>query len=777
MANELFQFTLTDNTSGMPVVTLIEEPIGWDGVEFEYVRLPTHGFVNSVNIEGINFEFRGTARTILKNAFDDYGIEANVTILIERRNNPSESFTTIYEGLMKFTEYKEVCGIDCFVTCGITQTGAYYLFNNRKDQAVDTNASTSFDGTALSAYTWLNKATNIPAKHLSFGYGGSSPFGSGIPIEPMQDLITFIAGNPMDDMFFLRMPLIDPTRAELNDRFDFDQAINAVNNIPAVAYINEYGDFFQAGLTPNFEFKDTNGLKCNNLIDFDVNIDVDVTLIFNAPAEHNPLGANNFCRFVIYLCKNYNSYPSPFQVIPIYTGANTTLTTNTSFTINFTDSYSFSNLLIQDGDYLVWGIEIMGLVASNIPPLPQPTQYQVLATINSYDFMITNQSTCGDSVAELSMVNEVLSRQVEAYTNDEIRVYSEYFGREDSEPYALSSNGCGSLECLSSGLQIRGAWDENGQKYKFNKDFDYTFQNLHQIHNLGYGLEDDAFRAGKKWLRVEPYAYWYNTSVLFTLTDINTIETQYSKINTPSKIIVGYQNWATQEQGGRQDVFDKREYRSNLTRENNSIDLRSELIASDFALEVVRRLFGLGNVDNQYDNETFIVEMKKSGSGYDVFLLDTGATSSFIYSLFTMKNTSLTPARNLMRHINRLTNWTRTNLAFLFKFTDGQANFIAEINQDSQNNCPIEVANTTIAENQDIDSSVIDTNYNSPLLSDKEVDFEYPITCAQYDLIVANPYGLIGFTCGGDTQYGWIKRFTFNPNTSIANFQLYQKWS
>lgn len=95
MANELFRFTLTDNTSGSPVTTAItiDEPIGWDGVEFEYVRLPTHGFVNNVNIEGINFEF-GECTNNLKNAFDDYGIEANVTILIERRNNPSESFTT-----------------------------------------------------------------------------------------------------------------------------------------------------------------------------------------------------------------------------------------------------------------------------------------------------------------------------------------------------------------------------------------------------------------------------------------------------------------------------------------------------------------------------------------------------------------------------------------------------------------------------------------------------------------------------------------------------------
>ena len=775
MANELFRFTLTDNTSGSPVTTVIEEPVGWDGVEFEYVRLPTHGFVNNVNIEGINFEFRGDARTILKNAFDDYGIEANVTILIERRNNPSESFTTIYEGLMKFTDYKEICGIDCFVSCGITQQGAYYLFNNRKDQAVDTNASTSFDGTALSAYTWLNKSTLIPAKELQLEYAGNSPAGSGVPIEPMQDLAGYLLTGACNDMFFLRMPTDNITSDEITEVANFDQAINAVDNVPNGAFINPYGDFFEAGLVPNLDFQPSTRLQCTNLFSFDINIDVDVTLTLDQQGVHG--GTNDNFRFVVYLCHGAKS--NPLVVSTLYAGPNTILAPFTTVTQNFTISpLSLSNIQLKDGDYLVWGIIITGIVSAN-PAIPflEPTQYQISANINTYNFSLTNNSACQGTYADLSMVNEVLSRQVEAYTNDEIRVKSDYFGREDSEPYTSASNGCGSLETLSLGLQIREAFDESITRYYYKKDFDFVFDNLHQIHNLGYGLEPDSSRGGTyQWLRIEPYAYWYDSSVLFTLTDVNTIETQYSKVNTPSKIIVGYQNWATEEQGGRQDVFAKREYRSNLTRENNSIDLRSQLIASDFALEVIRRLFGMSNIDNQYDNETFIIEMKKA-SDYEVFLLGTGATSSYIYSLFTMKNTSLTPVRNLMRHINRLTNWTRTNLAYLFKFTDGQANFIAEINQDSQNNCPIEVASTTVAENQDIDESVIDTDYNFPILSDKEVDFEYPITCAQYDLIVANPYGLIGYTCGGVTQYGWIKRFTFNPNTSIANFQLFQKWS
>jgi len=54
------------------------------------------------------------------------------------------------------------------------------------------------------------------------------------------------------------------------------------------------------------------------------------------------------------------------------------------------------------------------------------------------------------------LVNESLSRAAEAITGGNIRAYSDFFGRTDSQPYSSPIDGEGSLLCFTNGLLIRG---------------------------------------------------------------------------------------------------------------------------------------------------------------------------------------------------------------------------------------------------------------------------------------------------------------------------------
>ena len=54
------------------------------------------------------------------------------------------------------------------------------------------------------------------------------------------------------------------------------------------------------------------------------------------------------------------------------------------------------------------------------------------------------------------LVNEALSRLAEIITNDNFRVYSDYFGRTDAEPYLSGSDGPAGLIVITNGLLIRG---------------------------------------------------------------------------------------------------------------------------------------------------------------------------------------------------------------------------------------------------------------------------------------------------------------------------------
>ena len=77
---------------------------------------------------------------------------------------------------------------------------------------------------------------------------------------------------------------------------------------------------------------------------------------------------------------------------------------------------------------------------------------------------LTFDSVYKETTAPVYMVNESLSRAVELITNDNLRVYSEYFGREvstvdpaGSYPYPVTTTGPAGHTCLTNGLLLRGS--------------------------------------------------------------------------------------------------------------------------------------------------------------------------------------------------------------------------------------------------------------------------------------------------------------------------------
>lgn len=131
----------------------------------------------------------------------------------------------------------------------------------------------------------------------------------------MQDLAEYLLTGACNDMFFLQVLTNNITSDEITEVANFDQAINAVDNVPNVAFINPYGDF-EAGLVPNLDFQTSTRLQCTNLFSFDINIDVDVTLTLDQQGVHG--GTNDNFRFVVYLCHGAKS--NPLVVSTLYAG-------------------------------------------------------------------------------------------------------------------------------------------------------------------------------------------------------------------------------------------------------------------------------------------------------------------------------------------------------------------------------------------------------------------------------------------------------------------------
>ena len=223
-------------------------------------------------------------------------------------------------------------------------------------------------------------------------------------------------------------------------------------------------------------------------------------------------------------------------------------------------------------------------------------------------FEIKLNSQCAETPCSVYLVNEALSRCTESYTNGEIQVYSDYFGRLNAQPVACSADGCGALACITNGLRIRGCVMPDGSSIpKFFTSLDEMFTALDCIHNIGMGMEADPHRTGKLRLRIEPYEWFFQNTVLLTCQNIMN----YTRETVPGLLVstfkCGYQQFETWNNNGLYDIFGNRTYRTPLNHVTNELDKTCKWMASDYAIEFARRQFGVTTSDGRYDDSTFML--------------------------------------------------------------------------------------------------------------------------------------------------------------------------
>jgi hypothetical protein len=233
---------------------------------------------------------------------------------------------------------------------------------------------------------------------------------------------------------------------------------------------------------------------------------------------------------------------------------------------------------------------------------------------NSGTVSFGNTTHFNQTPAKLYLINEALSRCIEAYTNDGLRLKSDYFGRLDSQPYTSDQIGCGALEAVTNGLLIRAKDADTinigGEEVTplMTVSMKELFEGVHALHNLGIGPEPDTVRGGDyQWLRIEPISYYYKNDILLTCDGVDKLDKGIDLERLFAAAKFGYNNWETENINGLNDVFSKREYRTALKEITGTYNQASNIIASDYAIEVTRRQFAGTTKDWKYDNSIFIV--------------------------------------------------------------------------------------------------------------------------------------------------------------------------
>lgn len=730
---------------------VIKEPLGWDDVAFNVIRDEVW--------HGVFFEYTQTLRFIndgfryIKELYTTFGIEAQASLLIEYRCDYEAPFEEVETYRLNFTKVEFEEGELCVANINIEMADCLMTMKNRQDTKVNLEANESFEGTSLTPYSKLGIDILFESKTILKHDDFENLADNFLDFENTS----IPAGNTIFTLFKLGFESII-----LNEMGTLDSSMVAgytlftsdfFNELPPLLIINEAGTY---------------------------NIDLSINLLFEMAQDSPSGGISHFNQEVGIVFSKADGTTISSSIL--YTNAVTTgyggfpdssnCSPPDSWSVSIYDINYTNSINLQVGDQIrLYAKMVFQGVSDSLLYCERVTMLPSL-TYGNY-FKAELASLFPATPCKSYLINEALSRTVETITDDCLRVYSSYFGRTNAQPYTSSVNGCGSLECITTGLHIR----------RFPAplmvcSFKDLFEGLNPIHNIGIGMEPDPhpYRGGYNMLRIEPMKYFYQDVVMLQLDKIANVKIRALEQKHYAKFKFGYAKWEAEEFTGLDEFNTKREYRTTLTTVDHAFEKISKLVASGYAIEVTRRkqYTTTTTVDWRYDNDIFIVCLMYHGG----YLIEQGNISSpaNLIDPATVINFRISPNRNALRWLKVLLNSYHdpSDPASQLIFTSGDGNYLAE--GKINNGCNWEAGVLSESESLEFKDLNLQSEGIHPY-ANQEIEFEYPLKVSEYKIIKANPRRIIQIRWGQNTDWVdcYIHTIEYKPNEGIANFKLYPK--
>lgn len=731
----IWQFILNPDSDNLE----IDDPIGWEEMRLHIKRNETwHGVFFEYTTGSL--EFTGDAYQFLKEQKELYGLHSIVDLKINFKCGADDEFEFFYQGRLNFGKAKENCGARCSITLPMENSGCIVTFNSRYNQKVDIQKTVSSNGvSALQPYAALGYTLPLSAVAVDVSIEGY--VGDGDP-----DRIQFTINQTTYGRLHIR-----PTYA--------DERFNAIKTGQLTPVSNFYGTHNQVfgPLTPQLLYDDN--VDCFSE-DFTYEIRLKGSYSFTLADGIDP---GTTLKLQLFTWDGEGVIFTDKVVI-----SETTIDSG-SLPISGTFDHTFSGTILPnpgEGLYAVMYLETGNVVVAQI---------EADVTFDEEtSFLLTANKLCPSTNAEVFLVHETLSRAVEAITDNCMRVKSEYYGRTDSEPFAFDDDGCGSLRTLTNGLKLRQAPES-----LFFISVKELFDSLNSIDNIGLGIEEDLDRPGYQIARIEDVGYFYRDEEAHVLDHISEGEKETLEDKHYSIIEGGYDKWEVEEINGLDEVHASREYHSTLTTVNNTLDLKSKFVAGSYPIEITRQqsFVDTGAADTTYDNETFIICVKRQGSiGFEVEQGNVTDAEN-LYSPQTIYNWRIRPIYNLMRWFKSIAGMY-ANLGdsrARIDFSAGEGNYKAKGEMESIF-CKLET--NPIGENETINKNKFaNVEDYTPIWKPEQFKAEYPFSVKDYKKVKAKPYGYLSYQCGnGDYEKGYVDEIIWHINEGKAEFTLRKKY-
>lgn len=785
-------FYIVDRLGGE---TLIDDPIGWDGMSIVLQRdKEKHGLF--FDYQGNTFEYIGMAAQMLRNEYETYGVEGNMSLKVNYECNTGEKL--LYLARFSFAQWEDEFGEDCSVRLPVETASDLMMFRNRIDQKVDLQTAASFEGEILNPYTYLPFTQTLPGKSI-FVQDFSRNNVDVVTSNWQGTWVDKTGSTGAPQMAFFIPGYEQNIAAEIgsvehpNDAVDaHDQTMPTSWVAPPASWVElPYYDTSDPSFEPldsHFPFEslspiinydvELGKIYGNDPITLDLELTYDKTVhgytVFGSPVTTGIRGWNIYLG-VLAADADPNNPSSWFWFSNImaspwavYNNRAVGIHTPLRHTFNFTGT-----LVLRPGDRVYY---FEKLLYQKNDALQGSPAFSITSHAGSF-FKVSGLSHIPDTDCKLFMAHEALSRVTEAITNDRVRLRSEFYGRTDSEPYSYGLDGCGSLHAITQGGFIRRLELTRTTKPPiFSLSIKDLWEGLNPIHNIGMGIEADPDRAGFSQLRVEPWHFFYSEDVILECIGVRGIKRKVKPEEHVGIFKFGYQKWEAEEYTGLDEYMTQREYRTELTQVNNTFTKISQFIGSPFAWEVTRRLGNDTSEDWRYDKDTFIVSMQRDGLSIEVELGQITDPSNIVdpTTIYNFRDRPSVMAMRWLPYV--LASYKQAGFSSKIIFTDGTGNVYAA-GYLTSSWCRDEAATAGTEKDTITPMSLGTPSEGLPAWELEEISFDFPVTIAEFQTLQANPNGLIYVEGDNYTGYGWIDTITYKPEEGKAEFSLIPKRS
>lgn len=726
---------LTHKLTYNSTTTVISEPIGFDDLKMTLKRHDLHGIGAEVSLG--NLEFYGTAFNIIKTAYDaDIDSEVVYAVFADQ--------TEIYSGKIDLSTYSVKQGDYQSVSVKVGEVGVKTTFNNRLDTEVDLNTPKTIDGDTVEAPDWLN--LHIPPKHLlytnlirqrgdnsnvKFATDTAISYADGIAISAGISIFIPIEGTAVNEFgnFTSALPYTTyfPTQATTVDVPD-----------PSAQFEPKFIQYY-----PSEEHESKFGT--NTKAKIDARIILRLTKMDSTPQDTNK--RIRFALFVESESESLRSY-SPYV--------------------------DGEDVLVQGS---VWNVDIKfsGEISAEHPltyylfvEASSSFHYEGLVDIcqGSYLKMTMYDNLTEDEPvnADMLLVHDALNIVSHAISENALAVKSDWYKTPVSK-WNAGSIGGGALKALTNGYHIRGLFTDDETERNMPMSFKSLIESLNAQDCIGWGFTTEN---GVLCVRVERWSWFYKDTVILTLTNVAEVQIDIDPDRIITDLKIGYKKYATNDQYNSIDSpHGTRTFVNGIKAVSKTETQECDIIADNYAIEEIRRAAYQENETKEttYDESIFLFELTEKQGVYSIG--HTAYNAEGIGNAKEFINAKLTPRHMASRWKDYI---FAANNATPFKFTAGELNYKAsflvlpEYLNAIHSLKPFLGSATAASEDDDI-------AYEHAIFSAEKITFSCPLTIAQYQMVKANPYGLISV----NGMQGWILGFIYSFEDGMADFTLIKK--